>query len=322
MMATLLFHECPLIVMITAGRLPPPSASTTSGGTSRPLMGSGGSTYDRNFIICSCHLVSARRAAVLRHPAQSGAASHATTSGPVKGPASLPSVSRCDPVPPGKTPTSLAGARRWQGANLTGLGALANPAHRQPRLRHRAARGQRSTACSLLGVGLVLSFSAVADVPYVAVRVGERTAVPAPLQLRRGHEDLPAGLLGLVQNFVDAVLAAHDVIEDDAAEAAALRARAHHVGEPVAAVEADQRTAVGNEEHRDLVVVLDLPAQPFRIEPLGPVHVLDAEEDRAHVRLHALSPLGLAGSPLGLAGDAHDRHARCGRVTRASRFLT
>src|SRR5205823_10892253 len=97
-----------------------------------------------------------------------------------------------------------------------------------------------------------------------------------------------------IQNFVDAVLATHDVIEDDAAEAAALRAHAHHAGEPVAAVEADQRTAMWNEEHRDLVVVLDLPAQPFRIEPLGPVHVLDTEKDRAHVRLHAFLLWSLA----------------------------
>jgi hypothetical protein len=52
-------------------------------------------------------------------------------------------------------------------------GALAAKAR-----RHRTARGQRSTACSLLRVGLVLSFGAVADVPDVAVRVGERTAVP------------------------------------------------------------------------------------------------------------------------------------------------
>ena len=44
MIATLLFQECPLIVMITAGRLPPPTASATSGGTSKPLMSSGGST--------------------------------------------------------------------------------------------------------------------------------------------------------------------------------------------------------------------------------------------------------------------------------------
>src|SRR5262249_41505973 len=107
-----------------------------------------------------------------------------------------------------------------------------------------------------------------------------------------GLEDLPAGLAGLVQNLVDAVLAAHDVIEDHAAKTAARRAHAHHAGEPVAAVEADQRTAVRDEEHRDLVVVLDLPAQPFGIEPPGPVHVGDAEQDRAHVRLHALSPLG------------------------------
>src|SRR5262249_7366861 len=51
--ATLLLHECPLIVMITGGRLPPPSASTTSGGTSSPRIGSGGSTWARNFMLCS-----------------------------------------------------------------------------------------------------------------------------------------------------------------------------------------------------------------------------------------------------------------------------
>src|SRR5262249_5423181 len=166
----------------------------------------------------------------------------------------------------------------------------------------------------LLRVGLVLALGAVADVPDVAIRVRERTAVPAPGQLRRGFEDRSAGPLGLVQNLVDAALAAHDVIEDDAAEAAALRARAHHAGEPVVAVEADQRTAVWNEEHRDLVVVLDLPAQPFRVEPLGSLHVLDTEEDRADVRFHALSPLGLG-------ANAHDHHARCGPATGASRFL-
>src|SRR5262245_52239274 len=51
MMATLLRHECPLMVILTAGRLPLPSASTTSGGISKPLMGSGGSTWVRNFIV-------------------------------------------------------------------------------------------------------------------------------------------------------------------------------------------------------------------------------------------------------------------------------
>lgn len=44
MMAILLLQECPLIVMVTVGRLPPPRPSTTSRGTSSPLMGSGGST--------------------------------------------------------------------------------------------------------------------------------------------------------------------------------------------------------------------------------------------------------------------------------------
>src|SRR5262249_33557654 len=151
--------------------------------------------------------------------------------------------------------------------------------------------------------------------PSSTPRGGKPPAVPAPRQLRRRLEDRPAGLLSLLQNLADAVLAAHDVIEHDATEAAALRAHAHHAGEPAAAVKADQRTAVPHEEHRDLVVVLDLPAQPFGIEPLGPVHVLDTKQDRAHVRFHALSPLRLG-------GDAHDRHGRCGPVTGASRFLT
>src|SRR5215211_4807588 len=144
---------------------------------------------------------------------------------------------------------------------------------------------------SLLGVGLVFPLGAVADVPDVAIRVGEGSAVPAPLQLRRGREDLSARPLGLLQNFVDAVLAAHDVIEDDATKAAALRTQAHHVGESVAAVEADQGTAVWNEEHRDLVVVLDLPAQPFRIEASGSLHVIDAKQDRTDVRVHVIHPL-------------------------------
>jgi glycolate oxidase len=42
----------------------------------------------------------------------SDADSHANPSGSVKGPASLPMVSRCDPVPSGDTPASLASARR------------------------------------------------------------------------------------------------------------------------------------------------------------------------------------------------------------------
>jgi hypothetical protein len=54
-MATLLLQECPLIVIVTLGRLPPLSASTTSWGTTNPFMGSGGSTCARNFMIYSCH---------------------------------------------------------------------------------------------------------------------------------------------------------------------------------------------------------------------------------------------------------------------------
>jgi hypothetical protein len=39
-----------------------------------------------------------------------------------------------DPVPPGQTPQFLARARRPHGATLTGVGAVANPAHRHPML--------------------------------------------------------------------------------------------------------------------------------------------------------------------------------------------
>src|SRR5262249_8378787 len=49
--------ECPLIVMITRGRLPPPSLSTNCAGTSNPLMGSAGSARARNLMICSSRLV-------------------------------------------------------------------------------------------------------------------------------------------------------------------------------------------------------------------------------------------------------------------------
>src|SRR5262249_60566312 len=99
------------------------------------------------------------------------------------------------------------------------------------------------------GLGLFFPGGHAPIVPEAPPRAGKRPAAPAPLQLRRGLEDLPASLPGLLQNFVDAVLAARDVIEDDAAEAAAIRTDAHHAGEPVAPVEADQRTAVWNEEH-------------------------------------------------------------------------
>src|SRR5687768_9204454 len=48
MIATRLFQECPLTVIVTGGRAPAPSASTASGGTSSPRIGSGGSTRARN----------------------------------------------------------------------------------------------------------------------------------------------------------------------------------------------------------------------------------------------------------------------------------
>jgi hypothetical protein len=132
MMATLLFHECPLIVMVTAGRLPAPSASTTSGGTSRPLRAP--QARRRTGTSSSAPASSCQLAVqVLRRPAQANAACHANPSGPVTGPAPLPRMSRCHLVPPGQTPASLARARRPESTSLTDR-AVANPAHLQPRL--------------------------------------------------------------------------------------------------------------------------------------------------------------------------------------------
>ena len=53
-------------------------------------------------------------------PAQSDAASHTNPSGSVNGPASLPTTRRCDPVPSGETPATLASARRLWSVSLTG----------------------------------------------------------------------------------------------------------------------------------------------------------------------------------------------------------
>ncbi len=49
---------------------------------------------------------------VLVVPARSYAASQVNPSGSVKGPARLPMMIRCDPLPSGETPASLARARR------------------------------------------------------------------------------------------------------------------------------------------------------------------------------------------------------------------
>src|SRR5713226_2593324 len=75
---------------------------------------------------------------------------------------------------------------------------------------------------SLLRVGLILSLGAVSDRPDVTIRVSEGCAVPAPLLSRRGLEDPCACLLGLRNHLVDARLAADDIGEDNAAEAAAV----------------------------------------------------------------------------------------------------
>src|SRR5436190_15648858 len=150
---------------------------------------------------------------------------------------------------------------------------------------------QTSVAPRLLRVWLIVSLRAVADPPDVAVGVCERTAVPAPLQLRRGLEDLGAGLLCFVHHLVNPFLAANDVVQGQAGEAAALRVHADIGREAFAPVEADERPPVRDEEHRDLVVVLDLPAEAFRVEALRCLHVIDAQKDRAHVRIHFAPPI-------------------------------
>src|SRR5688572_12575955 len=121
----------------------------------------------------------------------------------------------------------------------------------------------------LLGVGLVLSLRAVADRPDVAIGVRESPAVPAPLQLRRGLEDLSAGLRGLVHDLVDALFATDDVVKDETAESAAVSTHADTLCQTVATIEADERTAVWDEEDGDAPVVLDLPPKALGLEALG-----------------------------------------------------
>src|SRR5437879_3124358 len=145
-------------------------------------------------------------------------------------------------------------------------------------------------ALRLLRVWLIAALRAVTDPPHVAVGVCERTTVPAPLQLRRGLEDLGAGLLRLVHHLVNALLAANDVVHHHAGEAAALRIHADIGREAFAPVEAHERPPMRNEEHGDLVVVLDLPAEAFRVEALRLLHVIDAQKDRADVRIHFAPP--------------------------------
>src|SRR5207249_7435311 len=102
-------------------------------------------------------------------------------------------------------------------------------------------------ALRLLRVWLIAALRAVTDPPNVTVGVCERTAVPAPLQLRRGLEDLGAGLLCLVDHLVNALLAANDVVHHHAGEAAALRVNADIRREALASVEAHERSPVRDE---------------------------------------------------------------------------
>jgi hypothetical protein len=56
MIATLVFQVCPLSVTVTRGRLPPPSRSTTSVGTWRPRIGSGGGPARRHDLDARKHV--------------------------------------------------------------------------------------------------------------------------------------------------------------------------------------------------------------------------------------------------------------------------
>src|SRR5438477_10902817 len=95
-------------------------------------------------------------------------------------------------------------------------------------------------AIRLLRVWLIASLRAVTDPPDVAVGVREGTTVPAPLQLRRGLEDLRAGLLCFVHHLVNSLFAANDVVQGQAGEAAALRVHADIGRQPFAPVEAHE----------------------------------------------------------------------------------
>src|SRR5258705_779891 len=143
----------------------------------------------------------------------------------------------------------------------------------------------------LLGVGLIVSLRAVGDRPDEAIGVRERPAIPAPLQLRRGLEDLPAGLLVLVHDLVDPLFATNDVIKYETAEAVAVGRAADHFFQSFTALEANVLTAVLDEVDRNTPVDLDLPSKALGVETLGSFHVFDAKQDRAYVRVHALSPL-------------------------------
>src|SRR5438309_7723871 len=138
----------------------------------------------------------------------------------------------------------------------------------------------------LLRVWLIGALRAVTDPPNIAVGIRERTAVPAPLQLRRGLEDLRARLLCFVHHRVDSRLAANHVVQGQSGEAIALGAHADIRCEALTPIEADQGSPVRDEEHRYLVVVLDLPAEAFRVEALRLLHVIHAKKDRADVCIH------------------------------------
>src|SRR2546422_7016203 len=139
-------------------------------------------------------------------------------------------------------------------------------------------------------VGLIPPLPAVPPPPAVPAGAGEQPAVPAPLQLRRGLEDLGVGLLCFVHHRVNSRLTANDVVQDHAREATALRADADIGRKALAPVEADERPPVRDEEHRYLVVVLDLPAEAFRVEALRLLHVTHAQKDRADLRIHSAPP--------------------------------
>ena len=80
-------------------------------------------------------------------------------------------------------------------------------------------------------------------------------------------------------------------MQGHAAEAAALGRHAGIGGERLAGVEPECRRAVAQLEGLVLrVVVLDRASQALRVELLGPVHVLDADQNRVDLRVHSHPP--------------------------------
>ena len=110
-----------------------------------------------------------------------------------------------------------------------------------------------------------------------------------------------------VHHLVDALLAADEVVEDDAAEAVVFSLRADHLGQALTAVQADERAAVRDKEDRDAPVVLDLPRALLvraleRIMDVarragGKIIVVDAIDERAAAFYERHDFVRLPGNP-------------------------